>query len=63
MENPHPHAAALEQLGYEPIRARLGVTRQTWRNWKRGGVPKPHREIVAILCAISGIATKEIMGE
>ena len=63
MTNPHPHSVPLDALGFEPISNRLGVTRQTWRNWKRKGIPKAHKEIVAMMCSFAGVDAEAIVND
>lgn len=61
MTEKHAHSDPLDALGFEPIQKRLGITRQTWRNWKRKGVPKAHKEIVAMMCSFAGVDAEEII--
>jgi len=63
MDELHKHAAALDRVGYDIVKQRLGITRQTFRNWRRKGVPAYHREIILLLGAVAGHDMTELRNE
>ena len=52
-----PHAAALDRLGYGPIKSHFNVTRRAWQYWRLKGVPRMHIKSVAILMTTAGLPT------
>lgn len=56
----HPHAAALDRLGYAPVKEHFNVTRRTWQYWRVNGVPVMHRKTIALMGAIAGLDMAEV---
>lgn len=60
MKPRHPHADAIERVGYPAIMAHFGVSRQALHYWKKKGVPERHRKTLAMLGAVAGHAMPEL---
>lgn len=56
----HPHAAAIDRLGYEAIKEHFGISRQAVAYWKRNGVPDMHRKTLSMLGAVGGVDMSEL---
>jgi hypothetical protein len=61
MKQHHPDAAALDRLGFAPIRAHMRISRQAFSYWRYNGVPKLHRNTIAMLGAVAGKPMPEMM--
>ena len=55
----HPHAAALDRLGFEPIQSHFNMTRRNWLYWREKGVPDLHRNTILMLAKIKGVPVPE----
>ena len=56
----HPHAAALDRLGFEPIQSHFNITRRNWNYWRERGVPDLHRNTILMLAKIKGVSVPEL---
>ena len=56
----HPHAAAVDRIGREPIMQHFGISRQAIQYWRKKGVPHMHRKTLSMLAAIGGIPVPEL---
>lgn len=63
MKIAHPHAAAIDRIGFKAITDYFHVTRQTVWRWKRTGVPERYRKTMAMLGAVGGLDVTELKDE
>lgn len=61
MEKYHPDAEAIDRVGRAAIIAHFQITPQAINSWRRNGVPKRHRNTLALLGAARGLAMPEMV--